>query len=52
MFFEKTEYYVEEANGTVAVEIGLDDPLPFNTTVQLLVVNDNLSRELYYKCLM
>ena len=47
MSFDKDNYYVDEEDGTVQVTLKLTKSLPFNSSLQLMTINDTAS-ELYY----
>ena len=46
MSFDMGNYYVDEEDGTVQVTLKLTKRLPFNSTLQLITINETAS-ELY-----
>ena len=46
MSFDMGNYYVDEEDGTVEVTLKLTKRLPFNSTLQLITINETAS-ELY-----
>ena len=41
--FDMDNYYVDEADGTVQVTLKLTRRLPFNSSLQLITINDTAS---------